>query len=105
MTNLEAIRADMIYPLEDGNLEKALIDRGVSPSGDYSLSVKGDIELTRADLFVKMLAVPNIQQGGIVISLTEKSNLMKAASAIYLKNGEDDPFAISIPTVSGASPW
>lgn len=105
MTNLEAIRNDVIYPLEDGKLEKALIDRGVDPIGVYSLSVKGVLELTRADLYVKLVTAPNIQEGGITISITEKTSIMKIASATYLKNGEADPFAVVGPTVSGVSPW
>lgn len=105
MTNLEAIRNDIIYPLEDGKLEKALIDRGVEPSVAYSLSGKSLLELVRADLCVKLVTAPNIQEGGIIISMTDKSNLMKIASAIYIKNGEKDPFAVISPTVTGASPW
>lgn len=105
MTNLEAIRNDIIYPLEDGKLEKALLDRGVEPAGAYSLLIKNLMELVRSDLYVKLVTAPNIQEGGIAISMTDKSNLMKIASAIYLKNGESDPFAVAGPTVTGARPW
>ncbi len=104
MTNLEALRNDIIYPLDDGRLEKSLIDRGVEPSEAYSLLNKVSIEMARADMYVKIVAAPNIQEGGISISLTEKAIIKSMATAIYLKYGESDPFAVS-GSVAGAKPW
>ena len=104
MTNLEALRADMLYPIADVKLGKALIDRGVSPSGDYSLSVKSVVELSRADLYTKLLTAPNISEGGVSIAVADKPVIMKVAASIYTKYGEKDPFGV-IPSVSGSSPW
>ena len=104
MTNLEALRADMLYPIADVKIGKALIDRGISPTGEYSLSVKSEVELSRADLYTKLLTAPNISEGGVSISISDKQTVMKVAASIYLKYGEPDPFGI-MPTVSGASPW
>lgn len=104
MTNLEALRADILYPIADVKLGKALIDRGVSPTGDYSLLLKSEVELSRADIYTKLLTAPNVSEGGVSISISDKTVIMKAAASIYLKYGEPDPFGI-MPTVSGQSPW
>ena len=104
MTNLEALRADMLYPIADVKLGKALIDRGVSPTGEYSLLAKSGVELSRADLYTKLLTAPNISEGGVSISVSDKAVIMKVAASIYLKYGEPDPFGI-MPIVSGSSPW
>jgi len=105
MTNLEAIRNDIIYPLEDGKLEKALLDRGVDPAEGYSLLTKKVIELVRADLYVKLITAPNLTEAGTTINVTEKTSIMKIASATYLKNGEADPFAVAGPIVTEVSCW
>lgn len=105
MTNLEAIRASVMYPVEDAQLNKALFDRDLVPTADYSKANKQAMDLAVADLWVNMITTPQIAEGGYQISLTDKSNLMKAASGVYRRYGEFDPFAAARPTVTGSSPW
>jgi len=105
MTNLAALNASVMYPVDTAKLEKALFDRGVSPEGDYSLSNKKLLDLATADLYVVLITTPTITEGGYQISLTDKSNLMKVASGIYDKYGEYNPFATQSPTISPVSPW
>jgi hypothetical protein len=105
MTNFEAIQASVIYPVEDAKLNKVLFDRDLNPSELYSKENKRAVDLATADLYVSMIATPQITEGGYQISLTDKSNLMKVASAVYLKYGEKDPFAEIKPSVTGFNPW
>jgi len=124
MTNLEAIRASVMYPVEDAQLNKALFDRDLDPTADYSRANKQAMDYAVADLYVIMVTTPTIAEGGYQISLTDKGSLMKAVSAIYKRyegavagsggssggssgSGEADPFAATIPTpkVKGSSPW
>ncbi len=104
MTNLEALQASLMYPVEEAKLKKALFDRDLDHLDDYIKSNKRLVDLAMADTLVIMINTPQIQEGGFQMALTDKSNLMKVASAIYLKYGEMDPFA-NTPFVSGISPW
>lgn len=105
MTNFEAIQASVMYPVEDPQLKKVLFDRDLSPEEDYSRANKKALDLAMADLYVVMVTTPQITEGGYQLTLTDKSNLMKVASSLYVRNGEADPFGDKTPTVTGASPW
>ncbi len=104
MTNLEALSANINYPLEDNKLEKALFDREVDPTRNYSLENKKAVDLATADIYVVLVTSANIQEGGYQISLTDKSNLIKLARATFKKYGEPDPFD-ETPKVGSISPW
>ena len=92
MTNIEALRADIIYPVEDSFLTKAILDRGLTDTDTYSVTDnKRLIDLALADCFVKMVTTPSITEGGFQLTLTDKSNLIKVASGIYDKYGESNP--------------
>ena len=102
MTNLEALQASLIYPVEEAKLKKALFDRELNFLEDYSISSKRLMDLTVADILVMLINAPAISEGGFSMSLSDKQSLMKTAGSIYQKYGEPDPF---IPTISSARPW
>lgn len=100
MTTLEAIKSTVAgYPLPDNSFIKVLLDRGLSATAEYSGKTKA-FELATADIYMVLVSVTNIDEGGYKISLTDKSNLMKMANAIFKKWGEETS---SNPTVSDAS--
>ena len=102
MTNLEALKNSINYPLSDSHLEKILIDRSLDKNGTYELGVKSQMELATADAIKLLVTSPNVSEGGYTLSLTEKKELMKLATSLYVKNGEDSPFE---PTISSVSVW
>jgi hypothetical protein len=104
MTNLEALQASLIYPVEEAKLIKALFDRDLFHLDDYIKSKKMLMDLTTADVLSLLVTAPDIKEGGYSITLSDKQALMKTASGIYLKYGEQDPFN-KVPTVTSSSPW
>lgn len=104
MNNLEALQASLMYPIEESKLKKALFDRDLNRLDNYTKENKRLIDLAMADVLVVMINTPQIQEGGYQLALTDKSNLMKVASAVYRKYGEIDPFE-NTPTVNSVSPW
>lgn len=102
MTNLEAIQADVNYPLPANSFKKALLDRGLNDMDEYDPENFKPFELATADAIYKMCTSPNVTEGGYSLSVTEKKELMDFASSLYKKHGEDDP---STPTISSISPW
>ena len=105
MTNLEAIKSTAIgYPVEESVFERILLDRGLSGSESYAGKSKA-FELAKADVYVTLLTAANITEGGLQVSLTDKSNFMKVASGIYDRYGEFNPLKERQPEISSISPW
>ncbi len=91
MTNLEAIKAKLNYPLSENAFILALQDRGLTSAGIYA---KGQaFDLAYADAITTMVTVPNITEGGYQISLTDKTALLKLADGIYTKYSEANPIS------------
>lgn len=102
MTILEALKYSVNYPLSDSRLEKILIDRGLEKTDTYSVTDKANLELATADAIKVLITSPNVSEGGYSISLSEKKELMKLATSLYVKNGEQSPFE---DTISSIKPW
>ncbi len=94
MTNLEALRGKVPYPVEEQVYMVALAERNVVAGDDFMPS-KG-IELAKADCIVSVLISPNISEGGYSISKTEAATLRKIAGSIYSRYGEKNPFNATI---------
>ena len=104
MTNLEALKSKIAgYPLSDNTFLTALIDRGLEPESEYEGKSK-EFELAMADVYIVLVTGVIISEGGYQISITDKSNFLKMANAIYKKYGEK-PYSDSTPTVTAISPW
>ena len=89
MTNLEAIRAKLNYPLSENAYIVALEDRGVTSGGVYVTSEAFD--LAYADMITSLVTAPNITEGGFSISLTDKQTLLSLADKIYTKYDVANP--------------
>jgi hypothetical protein len=91
MTNLEAIKAKLNYPLSENAFILALQDRGLTSVGIY---VKGQsFDLAYADAITTLVTVPNVTEGGYQVSLTDKTSLLKLADGIYTKYSESNPIS------------
>ena len=89
MTNLEALKAKVNYPLSDNAFILALSDRGLVSSAVYA--DRRSLELAQADLLYTIISSPNITEGGYSISVTEKSTIVKIIDSIYKKYGIPNP--------------
>jgi hypothetical protein len=86
MTNLEAIKGKLNYPLSVNSFTLALEDRGLSAAGTYVSCQSFD--LAYADAMTTLATAPNITEGGFQVSLTDKTALLRLADGIYTKYGE-----------------
>lgn len=100
MTNFEALRAKVVYPLEDSTIELALIDRGLDATGDYLVANKRVLELAQADCLIVIINSPTISEEGFQLSHTNKGELIKVAQGLYKKWGEADPFETKIEDIT-----
>jgi hypothetical protein len=101
MTNLEAIKAKLNFPLPNNAFILALSDRGLTDSAIYVKSASFD--LAYADSIMMLVTAPNTSEGGYSISLTDKAALIKLADGIYAKNGVASPSAK--PTATFVQRW
>jgi hypothetical protein len=91
MTNLEAIKAKLNYPLTDNAFILALQDRGLASAGIYAGGESFD--LAYADAITTLVTVPNVSEGGYQISLTDKTSLLSLAAGIYTKYSAVNPIS------------
>lgn len=89
MTNLEAIKGALSYPLSNNAFILALTNRGLVETDTYVIGNKKSLELATADCIKTLLSTPNIGEGGYSVSLSDKATLMKVAGGIYAKYGEN----------------
>ena len=86
MTNLEAIKGKLSYPLSDNAFIVALEDRGLTSTFTYA---KGSaFDLAYADTIITLISAPNVSEGGYSVSLSDKKALLDLANGIYKKYGE-----------------
>lgn len=103
MTNLEALKSKVAgYPLEEDTYLTALLDRGLDSQANYEGKSKA-FDLAKADVLLVLATGINVTEGGYQVSLTDKSNFLKIANAIYKNYGESG--TDSQPEVTGISPW
>lgn len=102
MTNLEALKAAVNYPISDANAELILIDRKLSKDSVYA-GISPDFELAKADALIFLCSGGNVSEGGYSVSVSEKQIMLKIASGIYEKHGVSNPSASKIKDVS--SKW
>jgi hypothetical protein len=94
MTNLEAIKAKLNYPLAENAFILALQDRGVTSSATYSSGQSFD--LAYADAITMLVTAPNVTEGGYQINLSEKTYLLSLADGLYKKHSELNPINSSL---------
>ena len=100
MTNLEAIKGRLNYPLPDNSFIVALQGRDLDEVLTY---VKGQaFDLAYADAIGTLLTSPNISEGGYTISISDRANLAKVQAGIYVKYGQYDPLK---PTATFVHRW
>ena len=102
MTILEALKSVVSYPVSTNTVETIAITRGLTSSAtfDQSVALSSAFELAKADVYTHVVGAANISEGGYSVSMTDKSNMMKLAGAIYAKYGETSPFSSTLQNAS-----
>jgi hypothetical protein len=89
MTNLEALQSivGVNYPFGINTYNKALIDQGLNPSDDYSLSNSKSIDLAFAGVLITVITSVDIKEGGYQVTNADRDALIKVLNGIYNKYG------------------
>jgi hypothetical protein len=102
MTNFEALKGKLNYPLPENSFYVALINRGLDWAGYYTIANKDALELAQADLIYTLVTAPNISEGGYQVSLSDKKTLIQLADSIFSKHGIQSPLKASVTIIN---PW
>lgn len=102
MTNLEAIKGKIGYPLSDNAFILALTDRTLVSTEDYVVGNKQQLELAQADLIVSIITKGNFSEGGFTVSTADVKTLKELASMIYIRYGQSNPLN---PTAKFVQRW
>jgi len=101
MTNLEAIKSKVSYPLSDNTYLLVLLDNGLTSTATYDTdSDKRSMDLAQADLIYILCTQANLTEGGFAIKIVDRAALMKVADGIYNKYG-----VFRKPTAKFVSKW
>lgn len=105
MTNLEALKARVNYPLPDNSLELALINRSLDKDDIYAATSQA-FDLAYADCLATMISSPaSVSEGGFSISTADLKRLADIANSIYLKYGVASLLPSEKPTVTFKQVW
>jgi hypothetical protein len=103
MTNLEAIRAKLSYPLSANAYLLVLADRELVSTAVYDATTdKRAMDLAQADLIYVLCTQPHFTEGGYSVTVTDRYALLKVADSIYRRYGIRDPFK---PTGKFVQKW
>jgi hypothetical protein len=109
MTNLDALKANIAdthgIVLNEGQFLKALIDEDLDPQDEYSRSESIYIDRATVKIYEIILGAPNMTEGDVNYSITNKEYFEKLIDTILEKWGLPVRFGRGKPSVSGASPW
>lgn len=93
MTIFEALKAINTFPVSDNVVETILVDRALTGTSDYTLTIgiSQAYELAKADTYFWLSTQPSIVEQGIGINQAQatKKQLLAWANEIYGKY--DDP--------------
>lgn len=84
MTYLDRLN-EITSEVSEGVKEQILRGRDLEPWDDYLINEGSD--LAEADLFMRMLILPEVKEGSLSIQY-DRSSLKSAANAIYKKYGD-----------------
>lgn len=100
MTVREALRNSFPFSVKDSLLDVIAISRGVVLDNEFDpfVATSKPFDLARADIIKTVVMTPNISEGGVSISFSDKSDMISIANSIYGKYGEP-LFGLETPTV------
>jgi hypothetical protein len=100
MTNLEAVKAYIEYPLSDNSYKLALLNRSLEYSDVYDKTKQKDMELSGADALKSVITSADIKDNTYSVTAHDVVEIKKLIASIYTKWGYPDPLA---PKLSNAT--
>ena len=100
MTVREALRNSFPFSVKDSMLDVIAISRGLVLDTEFDsfVATSKSFDLCKADVIKAMVMTPNISEGGVSISFSDKSNMISIANTIYGTYGEPI-LCLETPTV------
>lgn len=91
-TIAQALKDEILYPLNNGKIENALLRRGIDFGGEISAEVLNSPEFNGAvaDCLFSLVEAPNFSESDISISLQDRKLILKKANSIYASIGEPE---------------
>jgi len=107
MTNLEALKAKVGYPLSDNSLKVALSGRAITAVDTFDSTVDvSSFELAYADCLTTILSTPNsVSEGGFSVTVADRETLRNLANKIYTKYEQASPILKNNPTGTFKQIW
>jgi hypothetical protein len=95
MTNLEAIKARVSYPLSAKAFELALVGRSLTTTGTFDASADQQaFDLAYADALTSLLTSPaSVSEGGFSVSKSDRDTILGLITPIYNR------YEVIIPTL------
>ena len=105
MTNLEAIKGRLGYPLTADSFNIALINQGIIPGDTYPGESRSS-DLAYANSIVTLLTSPqSIDEGGFRLTKSNVDELKSIAQGIFDKYGLLNPISSLKPTATFVRRW
>lgn len=106
MLVITALLNSLSFPLTQPQAEVIATSRGLDLGAEYSTEIAKDKSflLSKADAIKLAILSPNISEGGVSISYSDRKLLMSLANAIYAKF-EEPLISESFPTVEFLKDW
>lgn len=100
MTIREALRNSFPFAVKDGQLDVIAISRGLVLDDVFDPFVASSkpFDLAKADVIKTIVMTPNISEGGVSISFSDKATMISMANTIYGAYGEP-LLCLETPTV------
>lgn len=104
MTILEALKARFNYPLSDALFQSILIGRGLSGDDPFTAEVENSpaFNLAWMDGLIMLLTVPNITEGDLSITLSDRNVILDLINSI---RSDNDLPPYGKPTVRFLKDW
>lgn len=99
-TIAQALKDEILYPLDSGFIENKLMKRGLDGSSDVSVEILNSPEFNGAvaDCLYSLVEAPNFSESDISISLQDRKLILKKANILYASIGEGEK-NLDTPTV------
>lgn len=100
MTIREALRNSFPFAVSNGTLDVIAVARGLNIEDSFDTEVASgrQYELAKADVIKSIVMSPNISEGGVSISYSDRQYMISIANEIYGRHGEA-LFGQATPTV------
>lgn len=85
-----ALLLSVSFPLAETQAEVMAVKRGLDLYDLFTKEVADspEYELTHADILRLLVTQPNVSEGGVSISVSDKATLVSMANSVYRKHGE-----------------